>query len=39
MIGQLNDLEVGRSGLNCVDFIYGHVREYDFHGSLLSVIW
>lgn len=38
MIGQVRDMAIGHNRLYYADFIYGHVREYDFQGNLISVI-
>ena len=38
MIGLMRDMAIGRKHLYYADFVYGHVREYDFQGNLTSVI-
>ena len=38
MLGQVRDMAIGRNHMYYADFIYGHVREYDFQGNLTSVI-
>ena len=38
MIGRAMDFDISADGLYYVDFVYGHVRAYDFLGILTAVI-
>lgn len=38
MIGVVRDLDISTNSLFYADFVYGHVRVYDFRGNLTSVV-